>query len=185
MGKLPFVVAPRANSRIETLGSEISGKIEIERKGYLTVGEKAFMANVNGQDAVLQQVMKLSRLVSKKYKIGQQEAYNEVVSAVTTPDDCKHPVADHFGKEIGELGSAMLAAEHKKVFMMAYCMLLYRVDDDLSMDDIMDLHEDLVQALADLYIDEENKSTERLVKDENEEGESGPDGDQIATLGKK
>ena len=185
MGKLPFVVAPRANSRIETLGSEISGKIEIERKGYLTVGEKAFMANVNGQDVVLQQVMKLSRLVGKKYKLGQQEAYNQVVLAVTSPDECKYPVADHFGEEIGELGTAMLQSEQKKTFMMAYCMLMYRIDQDISMDDVMELHEDLVQALADLYVDEENKSTDRLVQDEKEEGEEEPAGDDISALEKK
>ena len=82
LSKLPFVVAPRANSRIELLGTEVSGQIEIERKGYLTVGEKSFMANVNSQDDVLQSVMKLSRTVAKKYKLGQQEAIRGC--------DCRH-----------------------------------------------------------------------------------------------
>lgn len=173
MGKLPFVVAPKVNSRIETLGSDVSGKIEIERKGFLTVGEKSFMANVNSQENVLQVVMKLSRAVAKKFKINQQEAYEEVVKAVTEPRDCKYPVYDTYTEEIAELASLMMVTEQKKTLMMAYCMLVYRVDSSIEMDDVIDLHEDLVQELAQLYVDEESKSVERLVKDEEDKPSSG------------
>jgi len=182
MGKLPFVVAPKVNSRVETLGSDVSGKIEIERKGFLTVGEKSFMANVNSQDTVLQSVMKLSRAVAKAYKLNQQEAYQEVVMAVTEPDKCQYPVYENFTDEIAELASLMMVTEQKKRLMMAYCMLLYRVNDEIEMDDVIDLHEDLVEELAALYTDEENKSTERLVGDTEEEG---PEPDEIEDLGKK
>ena len=182
MANLPFVVAPRLNSRIEILGSDTSGKIEIERKGFLTVGEKSFMSNVASQETVLQAVMKLSRTVSSTYKLGQQDAYQQVVLAVTDPSACKYPVLDDFSSEIAELAALLMAAEQKKRLMMAYCMLVYRVNDDLTMNDVIELHEDLVDALADLYVDEENKSVERLVeKDE----ETQPDGGDLGEIEKK
>lgn len=184
MGKLPFVVAPKVNSRIETLGTDVSGKIEIERKGFLTVGEKGFMANVNSQDAVLQSVMKLSRTVSKKFSIGQQEAYQEVVNAVTDPNNTKYPVFDEYSQEIAELTNLMMQQEQRKTLMMAYCMLLYRVDQDLDMDDVIDLHEDLVGELAKLYLDEESKSLDRLI-DKDEENVEDVDSGDIDEIGKK
>ena len=182
MSKLPFVVAPRLNSRIETIGSDISGKIEIERKGFLSVGEKSFMSNVSAQDDVLKLVMKVSRAVASEYKLGQQDAYQQVVLAVTEPEKCSHPVYDKFADEIAELATIMMAAEQKKQLMAAYCMLLYRVSEEISMDDVISLHEDLVDALADLYIDEESKSLARLVDEDKEEG---PDGVDLGEIEKK
>ena len=177
MGKLPFVVAPKVNSRIETLGTDVSGKIEIERKGFLTVGEKGFMANVNSQDAVLKAVMKLSRQVSKQYGIGQQEAYQEVVNAVTDPQSTHFPVFDDYSSEIAELTNQMMQQEQRKTLMMAFCMLLYRVNDELEIDDVIDLHEDLVGELAQLYLDEESKSLDRLIDKDEEDVESVDTGD--------
>ena len=169
MGKLPFVVAPKLNSRIETLGSEASGKIEIERKGFLTVGEKAFIANVNSQDEVLRLVLKLASSVSKKYKISQQDAYQAVVDSMTDPTNCAHPVMDDYPTEVAEMANAMMAQEQKKSFMMAYCLLLYRVDETIEMDDVIDLHEDLVDELVKLFRDEEAKSIDRLIDKDEEE----------------
>ena len=65
MGKLPFVVAPKLKSKIETLGTEVSGKIEIERKGYLTVGEKGFMEC----DSKFSQKACFSKMIAKLAKI--------------------------------------------------------------------------------------------------------------------
>lgn len=181
MGKLPFVVAPKLNSRVETLGSADSGKIEIERKGFLTVGEKAFMANVNSQDEVLKIVLKLASSVSKAYKINQQEAYQAVVDAMTDPGNCAHPVMDDYPEEIAQLANTMMAQEQKKAFMQAYCLLLYRVNENIEMDDVIDLHEDLVEELVQLFHDEEAKSTERLIDESDEK----PDSEEIEAVEKK
>lgn len=163
MGKLPFVVAPKLKSKIETVGSEFSGKVEIERKGYLTVGEKAFMANVNNNDDIVQEVMKLSRNVSKKYDLDQQEAYEQVVLAVTAPKECQYDIADQYAEEITALATNMMTSEARKVLMKAFCLLVFRVDSELEMDDISDLHEHLVIDLAALYDEEEVESIDRLV----------------------
>ena len=183
MSKLPFVVAPKLSSRIEILGSDLSGKIEVERKGFLSVGEKSFMASADSQDNVLKEVMKLSRSVAKKYKLGQQDAYQQVVLAITEPEKCSHPIGEDFAEEIAELATTMMEGERKKRLMAAFCMLLYRVDDSLTMDEVVELHEDLVEALADLYADEEAKSVERLVS--KEEKEEGPDGEGLDEIEKK
>ena len=183
MSKLPFVVAPRLAPRMETLGSEASGQIEVERKGYLTVGEKGFMASVGSQDAGLKAIMKTSRDVAKKYKIGQQEAYEEVVIAVTEPDKSKYPVFDDFADDITGLASIMMAQESRKNLMQAFCLLLYRVNPELEIDDLNQLHEDLIQDLSDLFMDEEAKSVERLLdEDETEEDVSS---DEIDAIEKK
>ena len=172
MGKLPFVVSPRLKPRTEVLGTEYSGQIEIERKGFLTVGEKAFVANGTGDTQALALVVKLSNRVAKKYKIDQQEAYQAVVDAVTSPSDCSYPVLDDYGAEITELASVMMAEEQKKSFVKAYCLLVYRVSDEIEMDEVLSMHEELVEALVELYHDEENKSIERLVEGDDEEAGS-------------
>ena len=181
MGKLPFVVAPRLNSRIEILGSEASGKIEIERKGFLTVGEKAFIANASSQDDILRLVLKLANAVSKQYKISQQDAYQAVVDSITDPASCKYTIMDEHPAEIAELTNMMMAQEQKKSLMMAYCLLLYRVDETIEIDDVIGLHEDLVDDLVKLFHDEENKSTERLVG----EGSNEPDTEELGEVEKK
>ena len=51
MANLPFVVQPRLKPVMEQVGSDLSGKIEIERRGYVTVSEKAFVqAATQGND---------------------------------------------------------------------------------------------------------------------------------------
>ena len=66
--------------------------------------------------------------------------------------------------------------------MMAFCLLVYRVNEEIEMDDVIDLHEDLVEALAMLYLDEENKSTERLVGNSDDDE---PGADEIDQVEKK
>jgi len=169
MAKLPFVVAPRLKPRIETLGSDASGRLEVERKGYLTVGEKAFMANTQSQDEVIKAIMKVSNVIAKKYKISQQEAYQEVLNGLSEPAKSNYDVAENFPDELAEVAAVILAQEQKKTFMMAYCLLLYRVDEELEMVDVIDLHEDLVNDLVKLYQDEESKSVSRLVGEDKDE----------------
>ena len=51
---LPFVVQPRLAPVIEQVGNEESGIFEIERRGYLTVAEKAMVQQATqGDESVL------------------------------------------------------------------------------------------------------------------------------------
>ena len=184
MSKLPFVVSPRLKPRMELVGTEASGQIEIERKGYLSVGEKGFMTNVVSQDVALHAVMKMSRQVSKKFKISQQEAYDEVVIAVTEPGQSNYPVYEEFGEEIAALAGLMMAQEQRKELMQAFCMLLYRVNSELQIDEVQSLHEDLISALSLLYTEEENKSVERLL-DKDDDEEEVVTSDEVDELAKK
>ena len=169
---------------MELVGTEASGQIEIERRGYLSVGEKGFMTSVVSQDATLHAVMKMSRQVSKRFGISQQEAYDEVVIAVTEPGQSNYPVYEEYGEEIAALAGLMMAQEQRKDLMQAFCMLLYRVDSELQIDEVQSLHEDLISALSLLYTEEENKSVERLL-DKDDDEEEVVTSDEVDKLAKK
>ena len=56
--KLPFVVQPRLKPVVELIGNDITGQIEILRKGYLTVAEKAIVQGaVTNEDAMAELVV--------------------------------------------------------------------------------------------------------------------------------
>ena len=69
MAKLPFVVEPRLKPVTELVGTEDSGKIEIERRGFLSAGEKAFFSNGSQDSNVSELMIGLVRKVSSKYKL--------------------------------------------------------------------------------------------------------------------
>ena len=66
---LPFVVQPRRTTVIERVGTEKSGILEIERRGYLTTGEMAFVQQQTTSDDSTEKLLDLVQKVSKKFKI--------------------------------------------------------------------------------------------------------------------
>ena len=160
--KLPFVVAPRLQPVMETVGTEESGQFEVVRQGYLTVGEKAFMANAEAQDDSTGFTINLCRQIAKDLKLDLNEAYSCVVSAATNQGEDKYGIADKYPEEMKELLSVLIASEQRRNYMKCLCLLLYRVDSELGMEEIGSLHPDLVDALVALYEDEEARSVERL-----------------------
>jgi hypothetical protein len=53
MKTLPFVVQPKRKFTKVKIGTEQAGVLEIERRGYLTVSEKAFVDGVmQGTDGI-------------------------------------------------------------------------------------------------------------------------------------
>ena len=163
--KLPFVVAPRLEPILDLVGTEDSGQIEITRQGYLSVGEKAFMTNVETSDISVPMALTLTRKVAQKYEIDSNQAYQEVFAAATGRDSAKYDVREHFNDEVDELLQALIAAEARKIMMKAYCLLMYRIDSEIEMNDVIELHPDIVTGLAELFDDEESKSIERLTSD--------------------
>ena len=63
MAKLPFIVEPRLKPITEVLGTEASGQIEIERKGFLSASEKSFMQVQAQTDDTTQRMVALTRKV--------------------------------------------------------------------------------------------------------------------------
>lgn len=164
MAKLPFIVEPRLKPIVELIGSEESGKIEVERRGYLTASEKAFVqAQVENDDST-QQLVALTREVGLKLKCDMQAAYQLTTEVMQGQvNGKKHQiVAEEFGGKINEILSSMTTMSERKRLVAALAMLIYRVDPEFSADDLVQLHPDLIEGLADLYQDEEDRSVERL-----------------------
>jgi hypothetical protein len=172
MAKLPFVVEPRLQPIIELIGSDESGKIQIERRGYLSAGEKAFMGASMAGDDTASAVVGVVRRIAKQFKMDMQECYKLVTDLLTTgaEGEIAEAITEQFGDDLELITRAMLAAEQRRGFVQAYCMLLYRVDANIKVEEAMELHGDIIQGLTALYVDEENRSTERLIEDTGTDG---------------
>ena len=163
MSKLPFVVEPRLKPIIEKIGSEDSGQIEVERRGYISAGEKAFISNGNSTDKTPEMVLSTVRRVAVKYKIDTKEAYDLVTGTITgEANKLSERLQKDFTTELGQITMSAISSNERTRFLKAFCMLLYRVDGSITADEAMALHPDLLDGLAALYDDEEARSVERL-----------------------
>ena len=162
MKNFPFVVQPRLKPIIERVGSEEAGYVEICRQGYLSVGEKAGMSQIMANYDVTQDVIALARQVGTDRKIDLQAAY-ELVSETMTRN--LHPdISEKYGAEIAALMNRLTQQQIWSDLAKAFVLLMYRVDDaaQMSMDDVAEMHPDIIEGLVELYDDEEKKSVERL-----------------------
>lgn len=165
MTNFPFVVGPKHTPIIEKLGSEDAGYIEIPRRGFLSVGERAAMQQAIAVDNSSQRLLSLVRSCANHYSIDMEEAYKSVVSAMSTRVDGGKHVEDisvTFADELDSVTSAMSSAQAHQQLVKAYVLLAFRVSDEIEFEQVADLHPDLLQALVDLYDDEDNKSVSRL-----------------------
>lgn len=166
MSRLPFVVQPRLKPKTEKIGSEEAGYIEIERRGYLTAGEMAFSQANGAAEAGVSEILGLARKIATKYGVDLKAAYQLAVNALgeTADDtDADYPVMADFGEELGEVMSNLLRQEHVKKHIKALCLLIYRIDDEITGTEVSELHPDLVDGLAELFDDEEARSVSKLV----------------------
>lgn len=166
MAKLPFVVTPRLQPIIETIGNENIGTIQIERRGYLTAGEKNFMSSQFNSELVTRKTLSLCRKIATECKIGQEEAYEVLQQVLGVEGNSKHAqrVESKFAEEISDLSSSMVDINSRRSLIAAFCMVLYRVDPSVEFEDFLDLHPDLVSGLSSLYEEEEAKTIDRLVE---------------------
>ncbi len=156
---LPFVVAPRREPIGEVLGTEESGQIEIHRKGYLTVAEKTFMQQAANSDETVSLLHKLASRVAKKRSVQAQEVVERL-----TLGNFQDPLLDGFEEEVSEIYSAMGNYEQRRRIISATCLLYFRISQEWTIEDTMELHPDLVDALCSLFTEEDTKSTEAFEK---------------------
>lgn len=175
MSKLPFVVQPKLKSVIEKIGTEESGIIEIERKGYLTGAEKTFVQQVQQQDNGTLQLVSIARRVAKEKKITLEKSYNTVVSILTGEGSGKlaSEIESEYAEDIQKALNSITAARMREDLINASCLLIHRVDSSIEISDVVDLHPDLINGLSTLYREEENRSIEKLKQSQEQEaGES-------------
>lgn len=172
MAKLPFVVEPRLKPIVDIVGSDESGKIEIERRGYLSAGERAFVGSSMANNDTANAIISTVRRIAKQYKMDMQECYKLITDILTAGAETEQgiEIATEFQDELSAITNAMIAQEQRSELVKAYCMLLYRIDATMTVEEAMGLHPDLLTGLAALYNDEERKSVERLIEDTGTDG---------------
>lgn len=173
MAKLPFVVQPRLKPILERIGTEESGIIEVERRGYLTGAEKTFVQQIQQQDGGTLQLVAISRRVSKDKKISLEKSYGIIVSILTGEATGKlaAEIESDYAEDIQRAVNNIAASRTKEDLIQAACLLIHRVDGDIEMSEVVALHPDLITALAELYKEEEAKSIARLIQDQGEQDE--------------
>lgn len=178
MAKLPFVVQPRRQPITERIGDEDSGIIEIERRGYLSTGEKAFVQQVQQLDGGTSEIITVSRRVARKYAMSMDRAYNMVlaiIAGISDPDEKNaaqiEEIEREFADDLTKAIKEMSAGQVREEMIMAACMLKYRVDPDFEINDIAALHPELITGLANLYRDEDRRSIEAFKAAEKDEAE--------------
>jgi hypothetical protein len=167
MAVLPFVVQPKRQPILEQIGSEESGKIQIERRGYLTAGEKSFVQQVQQFDNGTTEIITVSRRVARQFGLGMDKAYNlvlGVISAVapTDPEDQKlsAQIESEFAEDLTGVVKGLAAGQTREELVYAACLVKYRIDPDFEISGISELHPDIIAGLADLYRQEEARSIE-------------------------
>jgi hypothetical protein len=173
MAKLPFVVEPRLKPILEQIGSEESGKIQIERRGYLTSGEKAFFQQAKQSDQGTSGLINLSRKISRATGLDMTKSYEAVVRVISGAqgEEIDKVIENDFADELSGVLRDLTNGQTHDEILMSICLIKYRIDPSFDIEGIMEVHPDIVSGLAELYRQEEAKSTDRLVdaiKDESE-----------------
>jgi hypothetical protein len=180
MAKLPFVVQPKLKPIGERIGTDESGVIEIERRGYLTGAEKTFVQQVQQQDGGTLQLVALSRRIAKEKKLALDKAYNVIVTILTGEATGKlaAEIESEYAEDIQRAVNGIAAARSKEDLINAACLLIHRVDPTIDISDVVELHPDLIAGLSALYREEDLKSIEKLTQDQT--GSSDSEGDEKA-----
>ncbi len=180
MSKFPFVVEPRIQPVLEKIGSEQAGYLEVKRQGYLAVGERAAYHQITAQNDTTSEILALTRTVATELGIDMEAAYRVTTNCLTgkMESDLEADVVKKHSDEINALTASLLYSENNQRLIKSYIIAAFRVNPELTYDDMSDLHPDVVDGLVALFEDEEAKSTQRLVealregKEEGEEAET-------------
>lgn len=169
---LPFVVAPRLKPIIEKVGSDEAGYIEIERRGYLTGGEKAFVQQAISSDDGTLRIIGLARKIASSRNLTLEEAYRKVISILggSKDNDCL-VIEEEYFEEFNDVLNVLALMQSREELITAVCMLKYRVNPDTDIQDVMDLHPDIISGIAVLYKEEERKSVSRLLESQSSESQ--------------
>lgn len=169
--KLPFVVEPRRQPITELVGTEESGKIEILRRGYLTVAEKSFIQQAMGGDSP---ILALHRLAGK-VATSSGKTPVEVLETFGR-GEISNPIFDDVAGELLDVMDSMKVYEGRKHLAAATGLLMYRHDQAWTIEDTLELHPDLVEGLFNLYVKEEIGSLEGFEQDSSVSEEQEPEG---------
>ena len=106
--------------------------------------------------------------VGSELSMDPREVFDLVVKS-NGADEKLGPYAEELLEAVRKVNSV----EERRKFVMASCLITNRIDPKWEIADTMAMHPDLVEELATLYIEEENKSIEALVAASEAEGSEG------------
>ena len=176
MSKIPFVLQPKNEPVKEVVGNEEIGAIEVLRRGYLTVGEKALVQGAGVSNSAFRGIQVIAAKIAKQQGI-TVAAVMEAMSNGTILDVAGHEMAD----ELGEVLEEMQAAQHRRQVVCALSILMYRVDAEITMEDVLELHPDLIAAISNFYEEEEARSWEGRTQTAEEAQEAAEEGKSKAS----
>lgn len=166
MGTLPFVIQPRLSPIIEEIGTPESGTILVERRGYLTAGEKSMVQSFLQSEQGAISVISVSREIAKQFNIDIEKAYTYLLEVITSskytdPKICSK-IQTEFYEKIEHLIAELSNTQSKTEMIQAAAIIVNRVDKDYPIAEITSIHPDIIAQLSELYQDEEKKSIEKL-----------------------
>jgi hypothetical protein len=166
VANLPFVVKPRLAPIIEEIGTPESGIILVERRGYLTTGERNTVQQYLQSDSSATIMIKLARAAARKYDVPLDKAYAGVSSAMSgsclVGDKICNDILNDFAEEIQDVMTELMQVQARMEMVQALALITQRVDPSFEVAKITEIHPDIIDQLSKLYQDEENKSVERL-----------------------
>lgn len=175
MAKLPFIVAPKFQTKKVKIGTEELGIVEIEKRGYLSVAEKSFVDSVmQGTDGVAM-IVRLANTVSRKKKITVEKAYNIIVQILsqTSTTGVASEIADEYTDDLANIQTQMIDSLRRKSIAATTILIQSRINPEWTIDDTLTLDPDLLQYFVDFYDGEDARTSveekEEVKKDEEEQ----------------
>lgn len=167
MVRLPFVVAPRVKAETIVLGTEETGSVEILKQGYITTGERAFVSNQERGGEFQAAALALARKISTALKVDIATAWEGFSAVIAgTPHKLTAKISAKFSEEVEELCAKMIEEEENKKLFMAAAMILYRIEPEFDLEELLDIHPGLIDLLANHYLQEAAGGSRVLPTDE-------------------
>lgn len=153
--KLPFVVEPRRQPIPQLVGSEESGQFEIMRKGFLTVAEKSFVQQAVAGDESVIQLQRVAIAVAKENNLDTQTVIDMLGSG-----GAGDPIFAGYEEDLNEVMVNMQLLDARKKVAAVSALMLFRVTDEWTVEDTMELHPDLAHDLYVFYLEEDSRSVD-------------------------
>ena len=186
MRTLPFVVQPKKAFEKVQVGNEEWGILEIEKRGYLTVSEKAFVDGVTqGTDAV-SSIVALATRISAKTNETTESVYQAIMAAlqaeVSTPLAKK--IKKEYSDELSTLISKMQDSAQKRAIAAATILIQSRLDPEWTVDDTLSQRPELIDDLSSFYTSEEigEPYIQGPKESESEEAEANQESETVAEI---
>lgn len=173
MAKLPFVVAPKIQSKLVKLGDEDVGIVEIEKRGYLSVAEKSFVDSVMQNSDSISGIVRLASEIGRKRKITTEKAYILLISAIdgSGTGAAVNAILDEYGEQLAVIQSQMAESVQRKAIAATTILIQTRINPEWDIEDTMTLQPELLAEFVRFYDTEEQKIDfiEEVAKDPVEE----------------